>query len=178
MLCGAYSHCWTSDSVHIVFHGCKQYLGARYYLGPGGQIGDTYVKNTDYNRWADTNSIIVLYPQANALNVGTRLPKVNPLGCWDWWGYDDANYAKKSGRQLVAVKGMLDRLTGEVPPEPPTYCGNATNTDHVASGRVYTRFFLLYYAEDSDDFLGFRGAVLTTLKETSPGFCEQVDSCP
>jgi hypothetical protein len=106
------------------------------------------------------------------------LPKVNPLGCWDWWGYDDANYAKKSGRQLVAVKGMLDRIAGEVPPELPEYCGSATNTDHVASGRAYIWFFFLYYAQGSNDFLGYSGTSQSTLKETSPGFFEKVDFCP
>ena len=168
----------TPCKIHVVFHGCKQYPGATYSAGPAGQIGDTYVKNTGYNRWADTNNIIVLYPQANALITGTRLPRVNPFGCWDWWGYDDANYAKRSGRQLVAVKGMLDRLAGEIPPEPAAYCGSATNTEHVASGRAYTRFFFLYYAEGSGDFLGFGDSAQTTLKETSPGFFEKVDSCP
>ena len=27
------------------------------------KIGDKFVKNTGYSRWADTNSIIVLFPQ-------------------------------------------------------------------------------------------------------------------
>jgi len=47
-------------------------------------FGTTYVKNTGYNQWADTNNIVVLYPQAfNGNN--------NLNGCWDWWGYDDPN---------------------------------------------------------------------------------------
>jgi predicted esterase len=32
--------------------------------------------------------------------------------CWDWWGYDNANYAKKSGPQMAALKAMVDRVTG------------------------------------------------------------------
>jgi hypothetical protein len=56
-------------------------------------FGTTFVRNAGYNKWADSNGMIVLYPQATA-----TLP--NPEGCWDWWGYDDPNYALKSGRQI------------------------------------------------------------------------------
>jgi len=66
-------------------------------------FGMTYVRNAGYNRWADTNRIIVLYPQATTSSG-------NPNGCWDWWGYDDPNYAVKSGRQMAAVKQMIDRI--------------------------------------------------------------------
>ncbi len=140
--------------VHVVFHGCKQYPGATFAGGPGGEMADIYVKNTGYNQWADTNEVIVLYPQANAVVVGTRLPRTNPAGCWDWWGYDDGGYATKGGRQIAAVKAMLDRLAGEPPPEPDGgFCGSATNSDHVAARRAYKWFFLFYFALESDDFL-------------------------
>jgi chitodextrinase len=91
--------------LHVVFHGCKQYQSYRYFSMGSGLVtfGTTYVRNTGYNKWADSNDIIVLYPQANA---GGR----NPFGCWDWWGYDDPNYAVRSGRQMAAVKRMVDRI--------------------------------------------------------------------
>ena len=52
--------------LHVVFHGCKQYPSYSYFvLGSGMKtFGTTYVKNTGYNPWADTNNLIVLYPQA------------------------------------------------------------------------------------------------------------------
>src|SRR5205823_2001083 len=57
---------------------------------------------------------IVLYPQASN---GSG----NPLGCWDWWGYDDARYAKKNGNQMQAVKAMVDRIaSGAVSLNAPT----------------------------------------------------------
>jgi hypothetical protein len=34
----------------------------------------------------------------------------NPLGCWDWWGYDDPSYATKNGRQMAAVREMMGRI--------------------------------------------------------------------
>ena len=70
---------------------------------PTLSFGKTFVEHAGYNRWADTNDIIVLYPQAVATFT-------NPQGCWDWWGFDDANYAVKAGRQITAVRAMLDRI--------------------------------------------------------------------
>jgi hypothetical protein len=83
--------------VHVVFHGCKQ---------TPEDIGDTYVRHAGYNRWADSNGLIVLFPQAKAEFLG------NPNGCWDWWGYGGAGYATKAGPQMTAVRAMLDRLAG------------------------------------------------------------------
>jgi chitodextrinase len=93
-----------SCRLHVVFHGCKQYPEYQYFSGTSMvTFGMTYVRNAGYNRWADTNRIIVLYPQATTSSG-------NPNGCWDWWGYDDPNYAVKSGRQMAAVKQMIDRI--------------------------------------------------------------------
>ncbi|MEW5879664.1 MAG: fibronectin type III domain-containing protein [Pseudomonadota bacterium] len=94
--------------VHVVFHGCRQ---------QPARIGDRFYRNVGYNEWADTNRIIVLYPQA----INSDLPPVyNPRGCWDWWGYDDPNYHTKGGRQMLAVRGMLGRLASGFHPSPPT----------------------------------------------------------
>jgi poly(3-hydroxybutyrate) depolymerase len=82
--------------VHVALHGCQQ---------DPTKIQDKYYKSTGYNKWADTNSMIMLYPQTAPSSSG------NPNGCWDWWGYNDANYSKKSGRQMVAIKGMVDKVT-------------------------------------------------------------------
>lgn len=94
--------------LHVVFHGCQQYQGHQYFSPDQGLVtfGTTYVQHTGYNEWADTNNIIVLYPQATADFAR------NPNGCWDWWGYDDPNYSVKSGAQMAAVKAMIDRISG------------------------------------------------------------------
>ena len=49
--CAAGAQC----RLHVALHGCLQGYAT---------IGDKFVKNTGYTRWADTNSIIVLFPQA------------------------------------------------------------------------------------------------------------------
>jgi poly(3-hydroxybutyrate) depolymerase len=93
--------------VHVALHGCRQ---------SHADIGDAFIRHAGYNEWADTNHIIVLYPQVQALGL-TGLGITNPESCWDWWGYLDANpteapaWLLQSGRQIGAIKAMLDRIT-------------------------------------------------------------------
>jgi poly(3-hydroxybutyrate) depolymerase len=100
----------TQCKVHVVLHGCKQNTV---------DVGQQYVRNTGYNRWADTNNVIMLYPQTGAAATNS---------CWDWWGYDSANYAKKSGPQMLAIKAMVDQLSsGSAPSNLPPPNGVATS---------------------------------------------------
>jgi hypothetical protein len=93
--------------VHVAFHGCLQNYDT---------IGNQFYKKAGYNRWADSNHIIVLYPQTIARfgwNWKTfwKIGYVwNPNGCWDWWGYDGPDYFTKSGAQMSAIRKMLERL--------------------------------------------------------------------
>jgi Esterase PHB depolymerase len=88
--------------LHVALHGCLQSFG---------NIGEDFVRHAGYNEWADTNHIIVLYPQTQALGL------TNPQACWDWWGYLDANptqsptYLLKSGKQISVIKAMVNRVT-------------------------------------------------------------------
>lgn len=92
--------------VHVAFHGCLQ---------NEDKVGDAFYRQAGYNRWADTNDLIVLYPQTEA-RYGWGWPfwtlnfVWNPNACWDWWGYDSADYHTKNGPQIEAIRGMLDRL--------------------------------------------------------------------
>ena len=85
-------------AVHVVFHGCQQ--GARV-------VGSDVYGSVGYSNWADSNKLIVLYPQVAA---SAAFPS-NPQGCWDWFGYSGLNFQVRSGAQLSAVKAMVDRLT-------------------------------------------------------------------
>jgi poly(3-hydroxybutyrate) depolymerase len=92
--------------VHVAFHGCRQSAEA---------IGERFVREAGFNRWADTNRLVVLYPQTISRSgwsgAGLRWSFVfNPRGCWDWWGYTGPDYATKTGPQIAAVKAMVDRL--------------------------------------------------------------------
>jgi poly(3-hydroxybutyrate) depolymerase len=86
--------------MHIAFHGCQQSTAF---------VGDAFAKDAGYNEWAETNNLIVLYPQVDS----SKIAPMNPMGCWDWWGYTDEHYATKSGSQLVVVKAMIDLLAGK-----------------------------------------------------------------
>jgi poly(3-hydroxybutyrate) depolymerase len=93
--------------VHIALHGCEQDVG---------DIGRRFTDDTGYNAWADTNQLIVLYPQTQSSSF---LPS-NPQACWDWWSYVNHadSYVAKSGSQIKTIKAMLDALTARATPAP------------------------------------------------------------
>ncbi len=80
--------------VHIAFHGCAQNEDA---------AGDSFIKKTGFSRWADTNRLIILFPQ-------TKANAVNPQGCWDWWGYTGRDYLTMEAPQIRAVYRMVQQL--------------------------------------------------------------------
>jgi poly(3-hydroxybutyrate) depolymerase len=92
--------------VHVALHGCQQSYS---------KIGDKFIKNTGYTRWADTNGIIVLFPQTVVDNVQRQTTAsgslANPNACWDWIGWYGNNFAQKAGSQVNAIKAMVDHLS-------------------------------------------------------------------
>jgi poly(3-hydroxybutyrate) depolymerase len=82
----------------VALHGC---LSGQYL------IGDTFAELGNLDTYADTNHLVILYPQA----ISSALP-LNPEGCWDWWGYDGPNFAVKSAPQMTAIVNMVDALGG------------------------------------------------------------------
>lgn len=83
--------------VHVALHGCSQSVE---------KVGEAFVRDAGYNRWAESNRIVVLYPQAR----GTWGAPWNPYGCWDWWGYTGADYTARAAPQIAAIRAMVDRL--------------------------------------------------------------------
>jgi predicted esterase len=95
------SSCFSSSSVcriHVSLHGCEQTVN---------HVGLDYVLDTGFNKWADTNNIIMLYPQAIS-------DLTNPQGCWNWWGYNlnPLNYDTNQGYQVIAIMNMMKQLAG------------------------------------------------------------------
>ena len=80
--------------VHIAFHGCAQNRMT---------VGEDFARESGLARWADTNKLIILFPQTATLPL-------NPQGCWDWWGYTGENFLTRDAKQVVAVERMLERL--------------------------------------------------------------------
>jgi poly(3-hydroxybutyrate) depolymerase len=87
----------------LAMHGCLQ---------EASLIGDRWVKEAGINEWADTNKLVVIYPDT----IASSAPgPTNPNGCFDWWGYSnqyDPNYALKSGLQISVLFAMVQRVTG------------------------------------------------------------------
>ena len=81
--------------VHIALHGCEQSREA---------VDDSFVKGSGFAEIADTNRIIVLFPQVKASTI-------NPKGCWDWWGYTGLDYLGKDAPQIKAIWAMVEQLT-------------------------------------------------------------------
>lgn len=86
-------------AVHVVFHGCVQNVAT---------VGERMIRGVGYNEIADTNRLIVLYPQV-------AKSAVNPLGCWDFWGYTSADplhpdFYRRDAPQMAAVMRMVQRL--------------------------------------------------------------------
>ena len=88
--CAAQEKC----SLHIALHGCQ--------MNPD-YIQDQFAKHTGFNEWAESNNIIILYPQSAKMNG-------NPYACWDWFGFTGEDFVTQSGSQMKALKAMVDRL--------------------------------------------------------------------
>jgi poly(3-hydroxybutyrate) depolymerase len=101
--------CWAGGCrIHVAFHGCQQSVEV---------IGTRFVTDAGYNGWADTNKMIVLYPQARSrygFALGSMKYMMNPKGCWDWWGYSGTDYHTKDGVQIKAVAAMIEQLSKPV----------------------------------------------------------------
>ncbi len=88
--------------LHVALHGCKQNAAT---------IGMAYVTDTGYLPWADSNNIVLLFPQTIARHDFSLEGVANPNACWNWWGYGgDDNYHTRAGYQIAAIRGMVDRL--------------------------------------------------------------------
>ena len=91
----------TRCKLHVALHGCEQSYST---------IGNKFMTNTGYTQWADTNGIIVLFPQAIADETmhtiwnGMSLP--NPLGCFDWVGWYGGN-DDQIGGMLPAIPSLF-----------------------------------------------------------------------
>ncbi|HEX5694129.1 MAG TPA: PHB depolymerase family esterase, partial [Arenimonas sp.] len=95
--CGAGAAC----GVLVAFHGCQQNVD---------KVGEAFVRDAGFNRWADVHRVAVLYPQVRS----SYLP-LNPKACWDWWGYTGENYDTRDGAQLRWLAAALTALGAPMP---------------------------------------------------------------
>ena len=87
----------TICKLHVALHGCKQSYS---------QIGNKFIVNAGYTLWADTNDIIVLFPQAvvddSMHSIWSGLELVQPNACFDWVGWYGTN-ADQIGGELAQI---------------------------------------------------------------------------
>ncbi|KAK7215874.1 hypothetical protein V2G26_003877 [Clonostachys chloroleuca] len=92
--------------LHVALHGCAQSYG---------QIGAKFINNSGYNKWADTNNIIIHYPQAktdySVHPVWGGLILNNPNACFDWIGWYGSNADQKGGVQVQALVNQVNQIT-------------------------------------------------------------------
>lgn len=93
----------SSCGLVLALRGCHQEVS---------EVGDRWVRQAGINEWADTNRLVVVYPDT----IASSAPGVtNPNACFDWWGYSnpvDTNYTLKSGLQMSALYARVQRVTG------------------------------------------------------------------
>ncbi|KAB2343084.1 extracellular catalytic domain type 2 short-chain-length polyhydroxyalkanoate depolymerase [Actinomadura rudentiformis] len=151
-----------SCKLMVTLHGCYQYHGL---------VGNALMDKGYLNEYADSNNMIVLYPQATTM-IG------NPRGCWDWWGYQSAAYPLKSGPQMASIIAMVKALGGvegegdptpTPTPTPTPECITASNYAHTTAGRAYVRSGQTYAAGSNQPLGLWNTFTSSTLKQTSPG---------
>jgi len=88
--------------LHIFFHGC----GMDFSIP---SFNFTYIKHAGFNSWAESNEMVVLYPQMGGYKNGT---KQQLAGCWDSYGDTGGNYCLKTSVQMSTVRRMIYAIAG------------------------------------------------------------------
>lgn len=83
-------------ALHLVLHGCAQ---------SSVKLGTAFIEQSGYLPWAEANDIVLAFPQI-APSV------VNPMGCWDWWGYTGPGYRWRDGAQMKLLADWVRSLAG------------------------------------------------------------------
>jgi poly(3-hydroxybutyrate) depolymerase len=82
-------------ALHLVLHGCAQ---------SAVQVGTDFMQLSGYLPWAEANHIVLAFPQV--------VPgPLNPLACWDWWGYTGAEYRFRDGAQMTVLANWIKDLS-------------------------------------------------------------------
>jgi len=83
-------------ALHLVLHGCVQ---------SSAQVGTAFIEQSGYLPWAEANGIVLAFPQV-------AVSAVNPLACWDWWGYTGPDYRWRNGAQMKLLADWMRQLAG------------------------------------------------------------------
>lgn len=102
---------------HVALHGCQQFPEWKFKGKIGSQYGaqevpfDSLFYKNIYNDLAESNDIVMLYPQAH--NIGSADADPNPYGCWGFWALTDdetQTYYTREGREMKMIANMVQAL--------------------------------------------------------------------
>ena len=101
---------FADEGVVYVPPACEQQTGCRFILRSMAASSRARrwtmpsSRKSGYAEIADTNRLVILFPQAKAITG------INPNGCWDWWGYTGLDYLGKEAPQIKAIWTMVEQL--------------------------------------------------------------------
>ena len=94
--CRASAAALAACGVHVHYHPCT---------GNWEYLNTSYMLETGLAAYAESNGIVLLYPQAATARPGDDDP-----GCWDWYGGIDGKFDTKQGVQIATVVAMVAAL--------------------------------------------------------------------
>ena len=92
--------------LHINLHGCNM---------AEDRLGLRYVQNAGFAEWAETNRLVVLFPQTGGNYTDPLSGFSWVANCWDNYGFTGLDYAERTGPMMAPVHRMLRHLTTESP---------------------------------------------------------------
>ncbi|WP_417798787.1 hypothetical protein [Terasakiella pusilla] len=109
-----------SCKTHVALHGCQQFPEWQFTgkvgsakAGEKVTFGESFYKYV-YNDLAESNDIIMIYPQAH--NIGTEESDPNPYGCWAFWAFSEderETYYTRDGREMKMIAEMVRALKSQ-----------------------------------------------------------------
>ena len=94
--------------LHVSMHGCSELALAEQELVEGSKA-----TGLSFNRWAESNGIVVLWPHAGP-HGGKNATHEEKQGCWDGYGQTGTGYDTKQGVQMRAISKMIEDISGVV----------------------------------------------------------------
>jgi hypothetical protein len=85
-------------ALHVSLHGCT----------PNPDRASHYLS---FDRWAETNDIVVLWPHQGR-HGGANATKEEKGSCWDGYGQSGAAYDTREGAQMQAIRAMIEAISG------------------------------------------------------------------
>lgn len=87
--------CRGNCTIHLALTGC---------LSTYEEVGTLWVQYSGFNKWAEANNMVILYPYL----INSIVDPINPMGCWDWWGYTKiTKFATKAGPQMATLNNIV-----------------------------------------------------------------------